>query len=108
MSILVCGGAGYIGSNMTAMLAAEGLEPIVYDNLSKGHLASSFSWGQIGRAEGAGRERGKEGESQGEGGASRDVGTRRPTATRCCEPFRGRTWAPIICYMGLDVGLDGG
>lgn len=38
MSILVCGGAGYIGSNMTAMLAAEGLEPVVYDNLSKGHL----------------------------------------------------------------------
>ncbi len=37
MRILVCGGAGYIGSNMTAMLAAEGHEPVVYDNLSKGH-----------------------------------------------------------------------
>jgi len=36
--VLVCGGAGYIGSNMTAMLAAEGHEPIVFDNLSKGHL----------------------------------------------------------------------
>jgi UDP-glucose 4-epimerase len=35
--ILVCGGAGYIGSNMTAILAQEGFEPIVYDNLSKGH-----------------------------------------------------------------------
>ncbi len=37
MRILVCGGAGYIGSNMTALLAAEGHEPVVYDNLSKGH-----------------------------------------------------------------------
>ncbi|MGA2171449.1 MAG: UDP-glucose 4-epimerase GalE [Sedimentisphaerales bacterium] len=37
MRILVAGGAGYIGSNMTAMLAAEGHQPIIYDNLSKGH-----------------------------------------------------------------------
>lgn len=40
MRVLVCGGAGYIGSNMTAMLAAEGFEPIVYDNLRKGHQAA--------------------------------------------------------------------
>ena len=40
MRILVCGGAGYIGSNMVAQLAAQGHEPIVYDNLSRGHLAS--------------------------------------------------------------------
>jgi UDP-glucose 4-epimerase len=37
MNILVCGGAGYIGSNMTAMLAETGHKPIVYDNLSSGH-----------------------------------------------------------------------
>jgi UDP-glucose 4-epimerase len=37
MRVLVCGGAGYIGSNMTAMLMAEGHEPVVFDNLSKGH-----------------------------------------------------------------------
>ncbi|MFC1633784.1 UDP-glucose 4-epimerase GalE [Planctomycetota bacterium] len=37
MKVLVCGGAGYIGSNMTALLAREGHEPIVFDNLSKGH-----------------------------------------------------------------------
>ena len=37
MRVLVCGGAGYIGSNMTAMLAREGFEPVVFDNLSKGH-----------------------------------------------------------------------
>jgi len=40
MRVLVCGGAGYIGSNMTAMLAAAGFEPIVFDNLSTGHRAA--------------------------------------------------------------------
>jgi UDP-glucose 4-epimerase len=40
MRILVCGGAGYIGSNMTAMLAAEGLTPVVFDNLSTGHISA--------------------------------------------------------------------
>jgi len=37
MNVLVCGGAGYIGSNMTATLASQGHKPIVFDNLSKGH-----------------------------------------------------------------------
>ena len=37
MRVLVAGGAGYIGSNMTAMLAGAGQEPVVFDNLSKGH-----------------------------------------------------------------------
>lgn len=45
MRILICGGAGYIGSNMTAMLLAAGLEPVVFDNLSKGHKEA------IGKAE---------------------------------------------------------
>ncbi|MHC4061032.1 MAG: UDP-glucose 4-epimerase GalE [Planctomycetota bacterium] len=45
MRVLVCGGAGYIGSNMTTMLAAEGFEPIVVDNLSTGHRSA------IGQAE---------------------------------------------------------
>ncbi|MFB0553149.1 MAG: UDP-glucose 4-epimerase GalE [Phycisphaerae bacterium] len=40
MRVLVCGGAGYIGSNMTAMLNAEGYEPVVFDNLSTGHRAA--------------------------------------------------------------------
>lgn len=40
MKILVAGGAGYIGSNMAAMLKAEGFEPVVFDNLSKGHRAA--------------------------------------------------------------------
>lgn len=37
MKILVCGGAGYIGSHMVRRLMAEGHEPVVYDNLSTGH-----------------------------------------------------------------------
>jgi len=40
MRILVCGGAGYIGSNMTALLAHEGHEPVVFDNFSKGHRSA--------------------------------------------------------------------
>ena len=40
MRILVCGGAGYIGSNMTAMLKAQGFEPVVFDNLSTGHKSA--------------------------------------------------------------------
>ena len=37
MAVLIAGGAGYIGSNMTFMLAQNGHEPVVYDNLSRGH-----------------------------------------------------------------------
>jgi len=40
MRILVSGGAGYIGSNMTAMLTAAGFEPVVFDNLSTGHRSA--------------------------------------------------------------------
>jgi UDP-glucose 4-epimerase len=40
MKVLICGGAGYIGSNMTALLAAEGHEPVVFDNFSTGHRAA--------------------------------------------------------------------
>ena len=40
MRVLVCGGAGYIGSNMTAKLTAEGHKPVVFDNLSKGHKSA--------------------------------------------------------------------
>lgn len=36
-NILVIGGAGYIGSHMVRMLAKQGYNPIVFDNLSKGH-----------------------------------------------------------------------
>lgn len=35
--VLVCGGAGYIGSHMVRMLAENGFNPLVLDNLSTGH-----------------------------------------------------------------------
>ena len=37
MSVLVAGGAGYIGSITAQALAKEGREVIVYDNLARGH-----------------------------------------------------------------------
>ena len=37
MHVLVCGGAGYIGSHMVKMLAGEGCEVTTFDNLSTGH-----------------------------------------------------------------------
>jgi UDP-glucose 4-epimerase len=36
-TILVVGGAGYIGSHMVLCLARAGYQPIILDNLSKGH-----------------------------------------------------------------------
>jgi UDP-glucose 4-epimerase len=40
MSILVAGGAGYIGSHMVDRLIEKGKEVIVIDNLSTGHRAA--------------------------------------------------------------------
>jgi len=37
MAILVCGGAGYIGSHTVKALLEAGKEVVVYDNLHKGH-----------------------------------------------------------------------
>jgi UDP-glucose 4-epimerase len=39
-AILVCGGAGYIGSHTVRALLNHGYYPVVFDNLKKGHLAS--------------------------------------------------------------------
>ncbi len=36
-AVLVTGGAGYIGSHVARALAAAGLNPVTYDNLSEGH-----------------------------------------------------------------------
>ena len=36
-TILVCGGAGYIGSHMVRLLVAEGFDVVVLDDLSTGH-----------------------------------------------------------------------
>lgn len=51
-NILVVGGAGYIGSHTVKMLAKKGYNPVVYDNLSKGHKEAvegfSFEEGDLG------------------------------------------------------------
>ncbi|MGL4209114.1 MAG: GDP-mannose 4,6-dehydratase, partial [Candidatus Adiutrix sp.] len=49
MRILVCGGAGYIGSHMVRSLIKNGHTPIIFDNLSTGHswaLNEAFSGAQ--------------------------------------------------------------
>ena len=40
MKVLVAGGAGYIGSQVALDLARAGHEPVILDNLSKGHQAA--------------------------------------------------------------------
>jgi UDP-arabinose 4-epimerase len=44
--VLVTGGAGYIGSHTAKLLHANGIEPIVFDNLSTGNR-SSVRWGEF-------------------------------------------------------------
>jgi UDP-glucose-4-epimerase len=44
--ILVCGGAGYIGSHMCKALARAGYVPVTFDNLSTGHRWA-VKWGPL-------------------------------------------------------------
>ena len=44
MAVLVCGGAGYIGSHINKQLNKEGYETIVFDNLVCGHR-EAVKWG---------------------------------------------------------------
>jgi UDP-arabinose 4-epimerase len=45
-TVLVTGGAGFIGSHTCTALAAAGLRPIAFDNLSRGH-AEFVRWGPL-------------------------------------------------------------
>jgi len=45
-SVLVTGGAGYIGSHACKALARAGFRPIAYDNLAYGH-AEAVKWGPL-------------------------------------------------------------
>ena len=51
MSILVVGGAGYIGSHMVKLLNTSGHEVVTFDNLSKGFrdavIAGDFVEGDL-------------------------------------------------------------
>jgi UDP-glucose 4-epimerase len=46
MKILLCGGAGYIGSHMAKHLAGFGHQVAVFDNLSTGHR-EAVQWGEL-------------------------------------------------------------
>jgi UDP-arabinose 4-epimerase len=45
-SVLVTGGAGYVGSHACKALAAAGFRPVTYDNLGHGH-AEAVRWGPL-------------------------------------------------------------
>ncbi|MBO0738879.1 MAG: UDP-glucose 4-epimerase GalE [Alphaproteobacteria bacterium] len=45
-SVLVTGGAGYIGSHACKALARAGYRPVVYDNISRGHR-EAVRWGPL-------------------------------------------------------------
>jgi UDP-arabinose 4-epimerase len=49
-TVLVTGGAGYIGSHACKVLAKEGYQPIAFDNLSSGH-AWAAKWGPLERGD---------------------------------------------------------
>ena len=49
-TILVTGGAGYVGSHACKALASAGYRPVVYDNLSRGH-AEAVRWGPLVRGD---------------------------------------------------------
>ena len=50
MAILVCGGAGYIGSHINKQLHMEGYETVVFDNLVYGHR-EAVKWGTFVRGD---------------------------------------------------------
>jgi UDP-arabinose 4-epimerase len=45
-TVLIVGGAGFIGSHTAKLLAARGYAPVVYDNLSTGHR-EAVRWGPL-------------------------------------------------------------
>ena len=46
MAVLICGGAGYIGSHVNKNLHCHGYETVVYDNLIRGHK-EAVKWGDF-------------------------------------------------------------
>lgn len=49
-TVLVTGGAGYVGGHTCKQLAAHGYRPVVYDNLSRGH-EEFVKWGPLERGD---------------------------------------------------------
>lgn len=44
MKLLITGGCGFLGSNLAAYAMAQGMEPIVFDNLSRFGSADNLAW----------------------------------------------------------------
>ena len=44
-TVLVTGGAGYIGSHAVKALRRAGYRPVIYDNLSAGHREAALGFG---------------------------------------------------------------
>ncbi|MGI9316084.1 MAG: UDP-glucose 4-epimerase GalE [bacterium] len=55
-AVLVTGGAGYIGAHACKALANAGYEPVVFDNLSQGHV-DAVRWGPLEQGDILNRER---------------------------------------------------
>lgn len=55
-TVLVTGGAGYIGSHTAKLLHRAGLTPVVYDNLASGH-EDNVRWGPLVRGDVRDRDR---------------------------------------------------
>lgn len=55
-TVLVTGGAGFIGSHVCKALAGAGFRPVVYDNMSNGHLWA-VQWGLLERGDLASADR---------------------------------------------------
>jgi len=55
-TVLVTGGAGFVGSHACKALAAHGFTPVVYDNLSHGH-EDAVRWGPLERGDILDRDR---------------------------------------------------
>ena len=55
-TVLVTGGAGYIGSHACKVLSRAGYRPVVFDNLSRGHRAA-VRWGPLIEGDLAGRDK---------------------------------------------------
>jgi UDP-arabinose 4-epimerase len=81
-SVLVTGGAGYIGSHTCKALAERGYQPVVYDNLSRGHRWA-VQWGPL------------------ETGDIRDPG-RLEEVMRACRPLAILHFA-ALAYVGESV-----
>jgi UDP-arabinose 4-epimerase len=50
ISVLVTGGAGYVGSHACKLLASKGIEPVTFDSLKNGH-EEAVRWGPIVRGD---------------------------------------------------------